>query len=130
MRCGALLFSIVLLCGCSAEAAPAPEGAELFATHCASCHGAQGEGDGPVAAVMQVAVPNLRTLSSRNGGTFPADAVAQYIDGRNLPQSHGDRYMPVWGDIFLSGGERPADEATVKQRIDAVVAFLRELQYR
>jgi mono/diheme cytochrome c family protein len=125
-----MTLSIVLLCGCSAASPPpaAIDGAELFATHCASCHGVQGEGDGPVAAVMQVAVPNLRTLSQRNGDTFPADTVAQFIDGRDLPQSHGDRYMPVWGDTFTTAGE-PASESVVEQRIDALVEFLRKLQY-
>lgn len=124
-----MVVSMLLLGGCSAAAQPpAPDGASLFAKHCASCHGAQGEGDGPVAAVMQVAVPNLRTLRQRNDGTFPADAVAQFIDGRNLPQSHGDRYMPVWGDTFESTGDA-ADESAVERRIDALVEYLRKLQY-
>lgn len=130
MKYGVMLVSMALLGGCSTKEAPPPDGAQLFATHCASCHGAQAEGDGPVAAVMQVAVPNLRTLSQRNGGEFPADSVAQYIDGRDVPLSHGDRYMPVWGDIFKSSVEPPATEESVKQRIHAVVEFLRGLQYR
>ena len=34
---------------------------------------------------MRVTVPNLRSIAMRNGGTFPADAVAAYIDGRESP---------------------------------------------
>jgi len=49
---------------------------------------------------MRVAVPNLRMLSERNEGEFPAEAVASYIDGRDLPASHGDRNMPIWGPVF------------------------------
>ena len=74
--------------------------AALFATHCASCHGDDGEGGGPVAAVMTITVPNLRTLSMRNGGVFPADAVAAYIDGREQRAAHGSRTMPIWGDVL------------------------------
>ena len=79
---------------------------------------------------MQVAVPNLRTLSERNGGTFPADSVAQFVDGRDLPQSHGDRYMPVWGDIFAWGNPERAAQQRARQRINAIVAFVEKLQYR
>lgn len=127
-RTGFLILAAVAA-GCAPEATrPPSSGAETFAIHCASCHGAQGEADGPVAGVMRVTVPNLRTLRERNNGVFPAELVTAYIDGRELPQSHGDRYMPVWGDVFEtlegSGGSRAG-----RQRIERVVEFLRELQY-
>ena len=119
---------VLLLEACATRPLPAPTGAETFTTHCASCHGRQGAGDGPVAGSMRVTVPNLRTLSERNGGEFPAEAVASYIDGRGMPASHGDREMPVWGPVFdtttlLIRGAEPAP-----LRIEAVVTFLRELQ--
>jgi hypothetical protein len=77
---------------------------------------------------LNVPVPNLRTLAQRNGGEFPTDAVASYIDGRSFPAAHGTRAMPVWGDVFgateqlLKGAESP------QQRIESVIAYLRELQ--
>jgi mono/diheme cytochrome c family protein len=105
-------------------------GAQLFANHCAACHGRLGEGDGPVAAIMTTNVPNLRTLAQRNNGTFPLDSVRGYIDGRELPVSHGDRQMPIWGDIFGWGSEeQPHSEQLVEQRINAVVDHLRAIQY-
>jgi mono/diheme cytochrome c family protein len=108
-----------------------PSGAQLYANNCASCHGAQGEGDGPVAAVMKVAVPNLRNLNLRNNGEFPADAVRAYVDGRNLPTAHGDRYMPIWGNEFGYGEKSgEAAENVIAQRIDAIVEYVRTLQYR
>src|SRR5690606_32268474 len=82
-----------------------PTAARLYANHCAACHGEFGEGDGPVASVLRVTMPNLRTLSMRNGGPYPEDAVRQYIDGRSIPAAHGDRYMPIWGDVFGWGPE-------------------------
>jgi mono/diheme cytochrome c family protein len=106
-----------------------PTGAELFATHCASCHGDDAEGGGPVAAVMTITVPNLRTLSMRSGGVFPADAVAAYIDGREQRAAHGSRAMPIWGDVLQ--GESTADGGTsARRRIAALVAFIEQLQYR
>jgi mono/diheme cytochrome c family protein len=114
----------------SAVAQPAEDtGARLYFNHCAACHGAEGEGGGPVAATMRIMVPNLRTLSQRNGGTFPADKVASYIDGRELNAAHGDRQMPVWGDVFR-GPDQGTAQRTVRRRVNALVEFLATLQYR
>ena len=105
-------------------------GAQLFANHCAACHGIVGEGDGPVAAIMNTNVPNLRTLSTRSNGGFPADTVRAYIDGRTLPASHGDRQMPVWGDVFGWGdATERSSEQLAQQRIDAIVEHLRMIQF-
>jgi mono/diheme cytochrome c family protein len=132
-----LAAAVLALSACQPRETPLPElsGAELYTYHCSACHGPQGEGDGPVAEVMNVAVPNLRVLSQRNGGKFPAEAVASYIDGRNLPVAHGDRYMPIWGDIFsrpdavagTDDGSEP-DEALVARRIKAITEFLERIQ--
>lgn len=105
-------------------------GAQLFANYCAACHGAVGEGDGPVASIMNTNVPNLRTLAQRNGGTFPRDTVRAYIDGRTLPVSHGDRQMPIWGDVFGWGAEEgQRSEELTDMRINAVVEHLATLQH-
>ena len=120
-------LSLTVLAG-GARAAQ-PSGSELFLNHCAACHGADGEGSGPVAATMRVNVPNLRTLTMRSGGTFPADAVAAYIDGRELQAAHGDRQMPVWGDVFR-GPEQGTAQRVVRRRIAALVEFIETLQYR
>jgi mono/diheme cytochrome c family protein len=104
-------------------------GARLFFNHCAACHGENGEGTGPVAASMRVTMPNLRTLAQRNGGSFPRDTVVAYVDGRNLKAAHGDRQMPVWGDVF-KGMDPEADDRTVRRRINAIADFIATLQYR
>ena len=104
-------------------------GARLYFNHCAACHGDNGEGTGPVASSMRVTVPNLRSLAQRNGGMFPVDSVRAYVDGRSIPAAHGDRLMPIWGDVFL-GADQNADDRTVRRRIAAVVEFISTLQYR
>ncbi|MEO8467848.1 MAG: cytochrome c [Gammaproteobacteria bacterium] len=105
-----------------------PDGRALFTAHCSACHGAVGEGDGPVASSMAVTVPNLRTLTKRSAGNFPADAIRSYIDGTEARAAHGTRTMPVWGPSLTSGG----DETTVaagRARLAAIVEFVRRLQY-
>lgn len=125
--CTALIASLAA-CGAQEEA-DTRTGARLYSTYCASCHGAQGEGDGPVAAVMSVTVPELRTLARRNEGEFPADAVRAYVDGREVPAAHGGRRMPVWGEVFQwNAGED--SEAIAEARIEAVVDHVEQLQYR
>ena len=120
---------VVVLSACSQQSPTIPNGETLFARHCSACHGQLGEGDGPVAQVMQVTVPNLRTLSQRSGGEFPREAVVNYIDGRELPAAHGDRYMPVWGDVFSwSELTATATEETVQARIGALADFLERIQ--
>jgi mono/diheme cytochrome c family protein len=121
-------WSVAIALSTSAFAAD-DTGARLFFNHCAACHGENGEGTGPVAASMRVTMPNLRTLAQRNGGSFPRDAVVAYVDGRNVKAAHGDRQMPVWGDVF-KGVDQEADDRTVRRRINAIADFISTLQYR
>jgi mono/diheme cytochrome c family protein len=100
-------------------------GAQLFRTHCASCHGENAAGAGPISTQLRNAVPDLTTFSARNGGMFPEERVRQMIEGRG-PAAHGDRSMPVWGDVF----RRQNSEAGAAMRIDSIVTFLRSIQRR
>ena len=129
MRRALLGTALTLLLAGGAASAADDTGARLYLNHCAACHGADGEGSGPVAASMQVSMPNLRTLAQRSDGVFPADAVTAYIDGREVKAAHGDRQMPIWGDVFR-GPDQGTSERTVRRRIAAVVDFIAMLQYR
>jgi mono/diheme cytochrome c family protein len=129
MRQMILASTVGLLLHAGPSFAAATTGEDLYFNHCAACHGADGEGTGPVAASMRVAIPNLRSLAQRSGGEFPADAVAAYIDGREAEAAHGDRQMPVWGDVFR-GPEQGTSQRAVRRRIAALVEFVRTLQYR
>ncbi len=102
----ACLLAGALLLYAAASRAAEPTGDALFATHCATCHGPAGEGDGPAANAMKIAPPNLRALAKGNGGQFPRDAIEAYIDGRKQVAAHGDRLMPIWGDFL----QMPADK--------------------
>jgi mono/diheme cytochrome c family protein len=103
-------------------------GAQLFRTYCASCHGTDARGSGPLAEHLRRTPPDLTLYAMRNGGGVPTERLIEIIDGRHVP-SHGDREMPVWGDAFrfTPGG---TSQAAVKARIDAIVRYLAGIQRR
>jgi mono/diheme cytochrome c family protein len=76
------------------------DGAKIFRNYCASCHGVNGNGDGPVAAALKTKVPMLTTLAQRNHGVFPTARVRRIIAGDENHAAHGSREMPVWGPVF------------------------------
>ena len=106
-------------------------GKEEYMNACASCHGESGTGDGPLAELMTVAVPDLTTISARNDGAFPFMDIFMVVDGRTGIRGHGYP-MPVWGDRFeAEAGERYGPygaEEVVRGRILSLVYHLQSLQ--
>ena len=110
-------------------------GGNDYQTYCASCHGESGRGDGPVAEFLALTPADLTKLSHKNAGTFPAERIAQIIDGRQEVKVHGPRDMPVWGDWFdaeaeASGLRASEREIVVRERINALVAYLETMQVK
>ncbi|HEY7642735.1 MAG TPA: cytochrome c [Steroidobacteraceae bacterium] len=73
-------------------------GQDLYGRFCASCHGIEGRGDGPVAKSFRVEVPDLTLTASRGHSGDPRDRIVRIIDGRYIIGAHGTRLMPVWGE--------------------------------
>lgn len=86
----------LLLASLSTNALADDAGKAEYMDSCASCHGAEGLGDGPLAELMTVPVPPLTNLTAKNDGVFPMLEVIQTIDGRQGIKGHGYP-MPVWG---------------------------------
>jgi mono/diheme cytochrome c family protein len=126
----ALLAILTLIAICArADEAPDMSGAELYRVFCASCHGKEGHGDGPVAQTLKPAVPDLTHIAARNGGTFPVERVRETVDGQTLPRAHGTRTMPVWGwDFYAINREDPARRKRVDELIGRLVAYLATIQ--
>jgi mono/diheme cytochrome c family protein len=103
-------------------------GAALFRTYCASCHGADGRGAGPMTTQLRRLPPSLTSFAVRNGGVFPSERVRRIIDGRDIP-AHGSFDMPVWGDAFKRTREG-LSEAAAAARIDSIVRYLDSIQER
>jgi mono/diheme cytochrome c family protein len=78
----------------------AMSGQQLYTRFCASCHGLEGHGDGPVAQSFASKVPDITLIARRHGGEFPGDWVERTIDGRQRIGAHGAYTMPVWGEDF------------------------------
>ena len=75
------------------------DGATIFQFHCATCHGLEAQGNGPMAPALTVQPTNLTQLSAGNDGVFPVARVIMRIDGRDPLVSHGSS-MPIFGDFF------------------------------
>ena len=127
------LLPIVLSGACLAAAAPpaaaGESGTAVFRSYCASCHGADAKGDGPLSANLRIAPADLTRIAKRNRGKFDPERVRRAIDGRDPREIHGGSDMPVWGDAFKRAGSGYS-EAAVKERIDALVDHLAALQER
>jgi mono/diheme cytochrome c family protein len=128
-----LLSAIVLTgWGVAASAADyvAMSGEELYGRFCASCHGATGRGDGPVASSFKVEVPDLTLIARRAKGAYPRDRIEKIIDGRYIIGAHGSRTMPVWGEDLsqLQIGNPDAERGTrlIIQRLADYVWLLQK----
>ena len=101
-------------------------GSGMYLAYCASCHGAKGLGDGPVAEHLKVALPDLTLLTKQNQGAFPRARVLQVIQGEVGVKGHGLRDMPVWGPVFLSLNN--SQEPVVRMRVSNLANHLESLQ--
>jgi hypothetical protein len=115
----------------SALAQDAAAGRETYERYCASCHGIEATGHGPMVAVLTLQPTNLTELSLGNDGTFPLIRVVRRIDGRDPLVSHGSP-MPIYGDFFE---DRDASMKTdsgqpilTSQPVVDLVAYLKSLQ--
>jgi mono/diheme cytochrome c family protein len=71
------------------------DGATLYTTYCAVCHGAQAKGDGPMSKMLTAKTPDLTRLAQRHGGKFPRAQVDAIISGEAASAGHGTREMPI-----------------------------------
>jgi len=102
-------------------------GSFTYKTYCATCHGKDARGDGPLADKLRFVPPDLTGLARRNGGAYPDELVHRIIDGRKAVKGHGGPDMPVWGDAFKNT-ESGYSEDKVREKIQGLVEFLRTIQ--
>jgi len=125
----AALFAAALASAATAE--DVAEGREIYMTWCATCHGAEGAGGGPMAPILTLVPTDLTALERRAEGAFPTARVVFRIDGRDPLVAHGSP-MPVYGDFFegevatlrTAAGQPIVTSAPIAD----LVAYLRTIQ--
>jgi mono/diheme cytochrome c family protein len=123
------LYVACVVAACAHVPERASSGAEIFRGSCAACHGENGQGTGPVAPLLKVAVPDLTRIAARRHGEFPELEVFRIIDGQSELAAHGGRHMPVWGYEFF--GTDVDDEVAHRQateKVERLVAYLKSIQ--
>lgn len=129
-----LFLNLALAVGAAAPASAEGDpdaGAEVFARHCATCHGVGGQGDGPMSVLLAVPVPDLTGFAEREGGTLPVARTVSIIEGDAVLRGHGSA-MPVFGPIttgpsaVLDANDGSPVQTT--QSVADLIAYLTALQ--
>ena len=129
MRIGGIALLLVLFAACGRGGAVDPSGRDTYLRYCASCHGPEGRGDGPLAASLTKRPADLTQIAKKSGGHYDERAVMSVIDGRRPVVEHGPRDMPVWGAIFEEEGRGepyPRYQGLLKSRF--LVDYLATIQ--
>lgn len=129
------LLALLLLAGPAAADEALQQGRADFLHLCAPCHGESGKGDGPQVSHLQKKPADL-TLITQRYGRFPEDRVFETIAGIDMPEGHGTREMPSWGDVFISeeigsstkieDAMKASDEAS--RRIAGLMQYIESIQ--
>jgi mono/diheme cytochrome c family protein len=126
-----LISACLALWPAIAPAQEAAEGAVVYMQRCATCHGSEARGGGPMAPVLLVQPKDLTQLAAENDGVFPLLRVIQRIDGRDPLVSHGSD-MPVYGQLFEGDDtalKLPSGQPVLTSRTIAdLVVFLQAIQ--
>jgi len=110
-----VLVNMIIAFGVGASAQNIDIGKAEYLSACASCHGIEAKGNGPVSKELKTRPADLTVLAKRNNGVFPVNAIYQIIDGRESIAGHGTREMPIWGWRFV-----PAEHFNLKQTDDYI----------
>ena len=122
-----VLFLCALYSG--ASGAEKDAGKQMYLQYCASCHGNDGKGNGPVIKQLKIKARDLTLLRKKNKGIFPLDDVMATIDGRRTVKGHGERDMPVWGEIFTREREKEKyTELTALLKAKIIAEYVATLQ--
>ena len=105
------------------------QGEAFYMQYCSSCHGKDGRGEGAVSPYLKIKIPDLSLLKKNHKGIYPLDDVMAAIDGRRNIRAHGDRHMPVWGEVFRKEVEKEKySELTSLLKAEMIAEYVARLQ--
>lgn len=127
----AILSLVIATLGLPAHAQDATAGRDAFETYCATCHGRNARGDGPMAPILLIQPSDLTQLQNKAKGVFPRSGVIAKIDGRDPLLAHGSP-MPVYGEFFEGKGVTIRGEEGIlimtSQPIVDLIGYLESIQ--
>lgn len=133
MRLSIGLMAAALVAGCveQAEMPVASDGKGLFMENCATCHGANGKGDGEMARAMSRPPADLTLIQVRHNNSFPRAKVMSIVDGYARSDMDGPG-MPEFG-VLLEGDLIPFDSGDgvltpTPRKLVALVEYIESLQ--
>ena len=94
-----LFAGVIASCAVAATADETGIGQEAFGQYCATCHGIDAKGEGPLTELLTESPSDLTLLAQANDGKFPMLDVIHIVDGRTGLRGHGGS-MPVYGAVF------------------------------
>ena len=133
---GLLTLFTACLCGAAlAQPGTLDPGKLEFTENCASCHGVDGKGNGPLGELLRKSPPDLTQLAKKNGGVLPINRLYAVIDGTGVA-SHGTRDMPVWGREYQIESAQQMREARghydsaamVRARVLVLLEYISRIQ--
>ena len=126
-----IALAVAILAPLTAAAQDVEAGGDLFMQYCATCHGVDAKGGGPMNSVLVIQPTDLTQLAAENDGVFPRVRAISRIDGRDPLVSHGSP-MPIYGQFFEGKGETIRGEDGVmimtSQPVIDLVTYLEGLQ--
>ena len=113
LLCAAVFLSLIATTPARAgrSEAEGDVGRSHYVRYCASCHGMDALGRGPVAGELKKPPTDLTRIAARHKGRFRDAEIAAYIDGRADVPAHGTREMPSG-----ASGSRPSTDPTASRR--------------
>jgi len=113
----------------AAEETSESPGRAAFVQYCASCHGADAKGDGPMAAELTTPPADLTRLAQKYGTPLPEPKLVAFIDGRQMVRAHGSTAMPVWGRRLIENVPPGAGTEVYKRgTIQLILDYLATVQ--
>jgi mono/diheme cytochrome c family protein len=98
--CGSVAFALVVS-GSGVVAQDADVGGQIYGQYCATCHGVDATGGGPLTELLLEKPSDLTLLAQNNDGVFPMLELIHIIDGRTGLRAHGGS-MPTYGEVFTA----------------------------